>query len=125
MKNKITYYYAENQNILIRNFEGIVTVDDIIYSWKDCIEQEMINENCKGVISDFLQAYLQVSKADLKTFEKFYDEYEKLFTKVKITQIIDSSLIAFPILLEYQYKKNKSKAFSTVEAATDWIAFNE
>ena len=53
MKCEISYRYVEDGLVLIKEFKGIITLDDIIGSWNEIIIEGKLVKNLKGVITDF------------------------------------------------------------------------
>ena len=116
-------YNTNDINILIRTFKGPGTMDDIISSWEYVINNGLITKNHKGVISDFRDTNTQIELADCEKLSNFFKENIDVFKDLKMAQIIDSPLIAFPILFEKYYPDFKSRPFSTMKAATNWIKY--
>ena len=121
MKYEVDYKEVKDLKILFRTFRGVVSMADIISSWKYAINNKLITSFHKGVISDFSSADLQIDKDDIFKLEDFYNKNMNLFEKLKVAQIVDSPKIIFPMLFQNEFPNFKSKPFSTVMAAKKWI----
>lgn len=121
MNYSILFEFDHKSGILIRTFKGIVTINDLLDSWKYIIEQELCSGDFKGVITDFRETDFQVEMIELRVLDAFFKENMESICHLSIAQIIDSPKIAFPILLAKQYPHLRLKAFSTLKAAKEWI----
>lgn len=77
--------------------------------------------NYIAVISDYRGTDLHIGFDDFSKLANFLHENINLFKNLKMAQIIDTPLIAFPIYFGEQYPEFKTRPFSTIEAAKDWI----
>ena len=114
-------YDLHSESILIRNFVGKVTVQDIIDSWEYLRENKLVNKNIKGVLNNLSNCELTMN---LKSFEIVlsYIKKQDFLKGVKIAVVSNSSkIIIFPILAEKQQGSLKIKPFSTFDAAVNWI----
>lgn len=108
-------------SILIRDFEGKVTVDEIIKSWEYLLEKKLISNNLKGVINNLLECELQMNPESFEILMSYLKKHEILKT-IKLAVVCDCpENIVFPVLGENLVKELKIKPFSTLEAATHWI----
>ena len=117
----VEYTYLEDMNILLRSFSGRVTINDIIASWDEVINDKLVRENCVGVVSDFSICELLIKKKELALFVEYFDSKLDFFINLKLAPIIHSPKIALTVIFEQMYHKVQLKAFSTIEAATEWI----
>lgn len=118
------YIDCNSKRILVRTFHGEVTFADIISSWDSCINNNYINDDVIGVISDFNDGSLMSSFSDVG-FEKIiaYIKTNKTFNKLKLAVIIDSpEKIVFPIIGQEKLPERQIKPFSTEKAAVEWIS---
>ena len=69
----VEYTYLEDMNILLRSFSGRVTINDIIASWDEVINDKLVRENCVGVVSDFSICELLIKKKELALFVEYFD----------------------------------------------------
>lgn len=118
-------YYRKHErypeSILIRDFAGEVTVDEIIGSWKYLISNNMISDDTLGIINNLTNCDLQMDMAGFKDVINFM-KTQDLLKKVKLAVICDDpKTIVFPALGEQKEDELKIKPFSTMNAAVDWV----
>lgn len=109
------------ESILIRNFTGVVTVDDIISSWENLLEHNLIGPSTKGVINNLTNSELDMN---MGSFEKLigYLKEQEVFKHVKLAVIsTNPKFIVFPTIGLLDVHELKIKPFSTLESAEHWI----
>jgi len=73
------------------------------------------------VISDLSSSDLTFDLKDLRTIQAFYKQEANVFTRIMMAQVIDSPSIIYPKIFEKEQSEFKTKGFSTVKAAFDWM----
>ena len=121
MNYTVEYTIDEDVNILTRTFEGVVTITDIIASWEYVINNGLISENYKGVISDFRGVNLQLVEKDFSKLENFFKQNRNIFKNLKMAQIVDIQKIIYPLIFQIGNPGINTKPFSTTEDAKNWI----
>lgn len=109
------------ESILIRDFEGKVSVHEIIESWENIIENKLIKDSTTGIINNLSGCDLNMN---MTTFSKLisYLKKHEIFSRIKLAVVCDKpGTIIFPILGERKERDLKIKPFSTMEAAVDWV----
>jgi len=117
-------YDSHTESILIRNFVGKVTYQDIIDSWEYLHKNKLITKKIKGVINNFYDCELQM---DLESFKNVlsYIKKQDFLKTIKIAVVSDSpKIIVFPFLANENQGDLKIKPFSTSEAAINWVLKN-
>ena len=107
------------RGIMTRKFYGKVNADYIIDSFVYLIDNNLIKENCIGIISDFRNATI---KMDIKEFKKViaFIKQNKKSVNLKLAAIVDTpNKSVFPFLA--QSFDMLVRPFSTIEAAKKWI----
>jgi hypothetical protein len=124
MSCKIEYSENKELKILTRTFIGCVHMEDVINSWKYLIDNKIIAPSHIGVVSDFRKADIKLDRGvgEIYKLENFFKENINIFKNLRLTQIIITPIIALPMLFEIEITDFKSKPFSTIEAAIDWIS---
>jgi hypothetical protein len=56
----------EDDEILIREFSGEVYLSDILDSWKNILDNNLINENTQGILNNLLDCSLCMNKDDFQ-----------------------------------------------------------
>jgi len=121
MRYSVEYKENEAGDILFRTFKGTVTMNDIISSWEDNINNRLISKDHLGSISDYRKAKLQIELEDLNKFANFYKKNIHLFKNMKLGVISNNPDIALPVYFQMHHSEIQLKSFSTIEAAIIWI----
>lgn len=109
------------ESILIRDFIGEVSVNEIMESWQYLIERKMITDRIKGVINNLSNCNLIMDMEGFKTLMA-YIKKQKNLKGIKLAVITETPrTIIFPVIGEFSEKELKIKPFSTMAAAVDWI----
>jgi hypothetical protein len=112
------------ETILFRQFEGEIQKEDILESWEQLIDNELLNKNIKGIINNLNGCEFMLSIDDFNYLLKFLNKHECI-KKLKIAVVADSpKKIIFPMLGEKQEKELNIKPFSSNKAAEEWILSN-
>ena len=119
MNNNITYTVEDL--ILIRKFYGDVTIKELISSLKYMINNNLIAQNQKGIISDFSEAMFLVDGKDLLLLKDLFLKHYDILGDLKFAQIITTPKIAQTILFKSKNSDVKTQSFSTMQAARNWI----
>ena len=70
----VEYKSEESDSILTRTFKGDVTMTNVISSWEYIINNRLITQAYKGVISDFSEACIQSDIEDIGKLKNFVIE---------------------------------------------------
>ncbi len=119
--SEVSYAFHESEDVLIRTFYTSVTMSEMIASWEEIISKNMLNEETKGVLSDFRQCKIEMEVSDLIRFGRFMKTHEAFFSGIKVAEVIDSPQIALPIIFKGRFNIAQLEVFSTKEKALDWI----
>lgn len=122
MQSKVTYDIIKvgSQEIIIRKFFGSVNLDDIISSFK-FISENMLNEKKAGVVTDFIDAYIDFGFADLREIVN-YIKSDKKISILKLAVVVDSpKKVIFPMMVQNNNPDLGIKPFSSKDAAIKWI----
>ncbi len=119
MINNITYTFEDL--ILIRKFYGDVTIKELIFSLKYMINNNLITQNQKGIISDFSEAMFLVEEKDLLLLKDLFLKYYDILGNLRFAQIITTPQIAQTMLFKIENSDVKTQSFSTMQAAKKWI----
>jgi len=110
-----------SNSILIRKFIGKVSAPEIIESWNDLEENNLINTELKGIINDLTTCDLNMDMESFKVVIKFIKKHP-ILRSLRHAVISDSpEIIVFPTMAEGREIDLKIKPFSTMESAKDWI----
>ncbi len=110
--------------ILIRNFTGKITVNEIIDSWDFLLNQQLLTDKTKGVINNLTKSELDMNIESFSTLINYLKKNDNL-KRLKLAVICDTpGTTVFPMLGELRVKELNIKPFSTEEAAISWIMDN-
>ena len=111
------------ESILIRDFVGKVSVNDIIESWDYIIANELINDSTKGIINNLSGCDLCMDMKGFKTLMAYLKKQE-YFKRVRLAVVCnDPKTIVFPSLGEVKEPELNIKPFSTMSAAVSWVLY--
>ena len=110
-------------SILIRRFVETTTAPDIIDSWNYLLNNNLVTESLKGLITDLSDCKLSMDMTSFNTLISFMRNQDYL-KKLKLAVVCGNpETIVFPFLGEMEEKDLKIRPFSTMEAAESWILF--
>ena len=119
-KVEYTYDNINGKEIITRKFYGKIKVNDIIGSFVYLIDNNLIKDNCIGIVSDFCNATVEMNIKDFKKVIDFIKQNKKA-SDLKLAAIVDTpGKSVFPFLAQDVLKIQVSP-FSTNEAAKKWI----
>ncbi|RZT97572.1 hypothetical protein EV201_2245 [Ancylomarina subtilis] len=122
MNDKFKFEFDSETSILYKNYYGLITVEDIISSWEQAINNKLIPNHVKGFILDFRKSTFDFEVSRYIEISNFYKKYLHVFGGSKIALItVDPKDLVIPVLFQAKEDGYKSKPFSTLEAARDWI----
>ncbi|MDA3928671.1 MAG: hypothetical protein PF541_06895 [Prolixibacteraceae bacterium] len=122
MKSKFKYQFDNSLGILFKTYYGSITIDDIESSWKYAFENGLIPKEKKGFILDYRNSNFNIKIEEHIAIAYFYKKHIDIFGNYKIAIIThDPKDIVVPILVESQDDGYRSKPFSTLEAAIEWV----
>lgn len=109
------------ESILIREFVGKVSVNDIIESWDHIIANKLIKDSTRGIINNLLGCELQMDMDSYKVLIAYLKKQEYL-KGIKLAVLCDDPrTIVFPALGERKEPQLRIKPFSTLDAAIKWV----
>ena len=116
------FTYDEGTKILVKKYFGNVSLDDVINSWLFAIDNYYFEKPLKGIISDYLNAKITFHYKDSSKVAEFFKQHIHYFGGLKIAVVTeDPESIVYPILVKKYDLGYKSKEFTTIDAAINWI----
>ena len=114
--------YRSDSKILYRKFQGKVTFEEVMESWKDLVRNNKIGPQVIGILNDFTFAELIMDRENLAELMAFFQSHNEIFERIKLAVVmIIPETIVLPVLASQNYPQFKIEAFSTVEAAEKWL----
>ena len=95
-------------------------MEQVIFSWKHVIDNDLLKPTHKGIISDYRGACYTIKDEDVDTLESFFNENADSFKGCKLAMVLDSVESGEEIIS----KKNlflDRKAFSSIQKALEWV----
>jgi len=122
MKDFYKYELNSELNILYKYYYGPISLDDIFSSWEHAFDNNIIPKDIKGFILDFRKSTFDFKVDRFIDISNFYKEHIDVFKGTKIGLIsVKPNDVVIPILFTTKDKGYTSAAFSTDQAAIDWI----
>ncbi|NOR88232.1 MAG: hypothetical protein GQ527_11535 [Bacteroidales bacterium] len=113
--------YSVEDLIIIRKFYGDITIKELKLSLKYMIDNKLITQNQKGVISDFSDAKFLVNGKDLLLLKDLYLKHYGILGGLRFAQVITTPKIAETMLFKIKNSDVMTQSFSTMKAARKWI----
>jgi hypothetical protein len=122
MKDFYKYELNAKLKILYKYYYGPITLEDIFSSWEHAFNNNIIPGDVKGFILDFRKSTFDFKADRFLDISNFYKEHIDVFrgTKIGLISVVPKDVV-IPILFTTKDKGYTSAAFSTDQAATDWI----
>ena len=122
MTRNYAFYFDPETCIMYKFYYGAIRLDDIITSWDDAINRNIIPNETIGFILEYRKASLLIPVSHYKLIPAYYQKHPEIFFGKRIAILTtDPKDIVIPILVETEDQGYKSKPFSTEEAAIKWI----
>jgi hypothetical protein len=122
----IIYKTIDNGKILIREFQGPVSFEESIESWKEIINLSVCKVHPKGVISDFSISGSMDSNTNIPKLIEFIDQHIEFFS-----ELISAAVVQQPDktvsgeLVRQSIKENKlpfeHELFYSIDNAIGWM----
>jgi len=121
--DKYEYQYDKERNVLFKKYFGSITLADIADSWDAVIDQGLIPKYVVGFVLDYLDATFDFDLENHVNIPLYYQKHLSIFEGKKIGVVtVNPKDIVVPILVEKLDDGYRSRAFSTISAATQWVA---
>lgn len=116
----ISHRYDADSNILVRAILGVMNIQDIVDSWNKDIQNGIVHERLKGVVTDFTKGENNASLADLKDLENFYNENLRILQSVKMAVVLNAPTVSVSLFFEKNNHDLIHKSFASIDAALEW-----
>jgi len=114
--------FLENEKIILRKFIGEISFPELLDSWKYLVENNLICNDCIGILNDFTEAKFNMQIENLGQLLEYFNNNIGIFSRIKLAVImVRPDDTVFPLLAKIEYPQFKIEAFCTIEAATKWI----
>ena len=121
MSVKYSYIDYKGRRILYREFIKEVSIDDVIASFEEILDKEMLADDTCGIITDLRGVKLEVNPKVFKKISGYMKRNPELY-KYKLAAITDSPKhVVLATLVSKLSSKLKVKPFSTYEASVEWM----
>ena len=118
----ITYLKEENikGNTVTRIFNGDISKQEIINSFKHMVSDELLDNNSVGLITVISNSTINMDIADIENMVTFMSQNKPL-SKLRIAVVSsDPNKIILPTLVNFKLG-DTLKPFSTIEEAKEWL----
>ena len=113
--------YKEENNYLIRTFQGRLNPDNIKSTWEYLIEEKLKKNKYIGIISDYTNAELDMELDDFDHLLVLLKKNSELLENLKIVVVMDSPINSVFPLFSLRYSQFNIKSFSTLDLAKKWM----
>ena len=113
--------YSEENNYLIRIFNGTLEPNDIISAWEYLIDEKLKKKQYIGVISDYTNVELDMELDDFDHLLDLFKKNSKLLENIKLAMILETHINKVFPLLTLRYSQFNIRSFPTLESAKNWI----
>lgn len=122
MKQNFKYHFNASLGILFKTYYGLITIEDIEYSWEYAFNNNLIPKEKKSFILDYRNSNFNIKIEEHIAIVNFYKKHIDIFGNHKIAILTeDPKDIVIPVLVESHDNGYSSRPFSTIEAAIDWV----
>jgi len=122
MEARGTYKFNPENRIMYKYYSGSIRIEDIIDSWNQAINNNIIPKETKGFILDYRKATFELDILDYEKIPEYYYQHLDVFGGSKIAILtINPQDIVIPLLVKEKDLGYTSRPFSTEEAAIKWI----
>lgn len=118
----INFKFSCRKGILYKTYFGSISLGDIITSWLEVINSDILTEKLHGFVLDYRKAHFDFHHSRHVEIADFYRQHPTVFEGKRIAYVTSSpDDIVFPILIQIQDDGYESMPFSTIEAAVEWV----
>ena len=114
--------YDAETGIFYKYYSGKVELDDIIHSWNEIIENDLIPEGTKRFLLDYSKANYASAPDTARQIAQFYTEHKDIFSGAQIALIMQRpDQVIFPVLVDAECPFMSVKPFYSFEGALYWL----
>jgi uncharacterized protein (DUF488 family) len=110
-----------HDQVIFRRFSGLVSIEDMIESWKEIFSRYGDLSAYKGIITSFLNADTKSHGNNLNRMVEYLKEYVDQTRGIKVAIVMDTPKVTSTIIMNQKMKHMHIKLFSSEEAALEWI----
>ena len=122
MIKKFEYKYDEETHILFKFYYGKITLKDIENSWIYAFENFLIPLGTKKYILDYRNSFLDIEIKETSAISDFLQKNLTYFKDSRIAVIMEKPRqIVYPNLVMKDDKQYKTRPFTSMEAAIEWV----
>lgn len=122
MNQKAKCQYDAENKIFHKHYFGNIGLADMLFSWENIINKNLIPKNTKRFILDYRKATLTIPPQTAKDIAAFYSKHADIFSHSQVAMIMENpNDVIFPILVNDELAIVNFKPFYTMEGAMDWL----
>ncbi len=121
MNVEYSYIDVLEKRILCRKFSENASIKDVISSFEEIMNNQMLSDNTIGIITDLRGVRFDINPSVFKRVSKFLKLHPELYN-YRLAAITETpKQVVMVILANNVSSKLKAKPFSTFDAALAWI----
>ena len=111
---------TDRGNIVIREFSGTMSKTDIVESFKHMINNELLTEHSRGLITNISSSIIDIDMEDLEKMVDFIST-NNILSNIKLAVVANTpERTLFPTLVNFKIG-DMLIPFSSMEAAENWV----
>ena len=111
---------TDRGNIVIREFSGTMSKTDIVESFKHMIDNELLTEYSRGLITNISSSIIDLDMEDLEKMVDFIST-NNVLSNIKLAVVANTpDRTLFPTLANFKIG-DRLIPFSSMEAAENWV----
>jgi hypothetical protein len=107
--------------VIFRRFQGEVSIDDMIDSWKEILTRCDDLACYKGIVTSFLDAEFHGGDDNLNTMVEYLKDHVDRISGMKVAFVMDTPKVTSTIIMNQKMKHLHIRPFSSERAALEWI----
>jgi hypothetical protein len=108
-------------NVIVRRFNGDITQEDIIESWRELFSSYNDLSSYSGIVMDLLHARLMQDRKKFGEMVGYVKGKRDQLTDLKIAFLMDTPQVTQIILMDHMIHQLQIRPFATMKGALDWI----
>ncbi len=107
--------------LLIREFKGIISLDDLLMAWEDIVAASHSNSDSISILNDLSSCQVEMTRSEFKQLMEYLRSEERLrHLRIAVVTNIPKNAV-FAHIAEHTIQNLTIRLFSTHKAAELWL----